>query len=121
MDRLNRASLTPLATAAAFVVLCAVTEAQWLNYKTPDIPRLPNSRPNLSAPAPRLPDGKPDLSGIWQPACVVVMPCWEQSLFFHELLPDTELIEGFCEAHEKTMEHRRIAAPSPELPSPAPR
>jgi hypothetical protein len=37
------------------------------------------------------------------------------------LLPDTELIEAFCDGHEKTMEHRRIAAPSPEPPSPAPR
>ena len=25
------------------------------------------------------------------------------------LLPDTELIEAFCDGHEKTMEHRRIA------------
>jgi hypothetical protein len=31
---------------------------------------------------PRAPDGKPDLSGIWQPACVVTMPCWQESLFF---------------------------------------
>jgi hypothetical protein len=37
------------------------------------------------------------------------------------LLPDTELIEAFCDGHEKTMEHRRIAAPSPEPPSPGPR
>ncbi len=36
------------------------------------------------------------------------------------LLPDTELI-AFCDGHEKTMEHRRIAAPPPEPPSPAPR
>jgi hypothetical protein len=35
------------------------------------------------------------------------------------LMPDTELIEAFCDGHEKTMEHRRIAAPSPEPPSPA--
>ena len=36
------------------------------------------------------------------------------------LLPDTELIETFCDGHEKTMEHRRIEAPAPEPPSPAP-
>ena len=29
------------------------------------IPRLPDGRPNLSAPAPRAADGKPDLSGVW--------------------------------------------------------
>jgi len=40
--------------------------AQWLNYPTAGIPRLPNGKPNLSAPAPRTPDGKPDLSGLWQ-------------------------------------------------------
>jgi hypothetical protein len=34
------------------------------------------------------------------------------------LLPDTELIEAFCDDHEKTMEHRRIAPPPPESPSP---
>ena len=39
--------------------------AQWLNYPTPGIPRTPDGKPNLSAPAPRTPDGKPDLSGIW--------------------------------------------------------
>jgi hypothetical protein len=40
--------------------------AQWLNHPSPGIPRLPDGKPNLSAPAPRKPDGKPDLSGIWQ-------------------------------------------------------
>jgi hypothetical protein len=40
--------------------------AQWLNNRTPGIPRTPDGRPNLSAPAPRAADGKPDLSGLWQ-------------------------------------------------------
>src|SRR4051794_1619797 len=39
--------------------------AQWLNYPAAGIPRLPNGKPNLTAPAPRTPDGKPDLSGVW--------------------------------------------------------
>jgi len=34
-----------------------------------------------------------------------------------ELQPDTELIEAFCDQHEKTMEHRRITSPPPEPPS----
>jgi hypothetical protein len=40
--------------------------AQWLNYKTPGIPRTADGKPNLSAPAPRMPDGKPDFSGLWR-------------------------------------------------------
>jgi hypothetical protein len=39
--------------------------AQWLNYPAPGVPRLPDGKPNLSAPAPRTADGKPDLDGIW--------------------------------------------------------
>src|SRR3989442_8725481 len=39
--------------------------AQWLKYPTPGIPRTPDGKPNLSAPAPRTPDGKLDISGLW--------------------------------------------------------
>jgi hypothetical protein len=46
--------------------LCISAEAQWMNYPTPGMPRTPDGKPNLSAPAPRLPDGKPDLSGVWE-------------------------------------------------------
>src|SRR5881409_872608 len=52
----------------ALIVLVSTSiplSAQWLNYPTPGIPRTPDGKPNLSAPAPRTPDGKPDLSGIW--------------------------------------------------------
>jgi hypothetical protein len=38
---------------------------RWLNYPRPGILRLPDGKPNLSAPTPRTPDGKPDLSGLW--------------------------------------------------------
>ena len=40
--------------------------AQWLNQPTPGIPRTPDGKPNLSAPAPKSPGGKPDLSGLWR-------------------------------------------------------
>ena len=39
--------------------------AQWLRCPTPGIPRTPDGKPSLSAPAPKTGDGKPDLSGIW--------------------------------------------------------
>ena len=32
---------------------------------TPGIPRKPDGKPDLTAPAPRGPDGKPDLTGVW--------------------------------------------------------
>ena len=33
------------------------------------------------------------------------------------LQPDTELLESFCDEHDKTLEHRRITPPAPEPPS----
>lgn len=33
-------------------------------------------------------------------------------------LPDTELLEAFCDDHQKTMEHRQVAPAPPEPPSP---
>ena len=52
---------------AAVLVLAISASAQWINYPTPGIPRTPDGKPSLSAPAPRTEDGKPDLSGLWQP------------------------------------------------------
>jgi hypothetical protein len=46
-------------------VLSGVVSAQWINQRTPGVPRLADGKPNLKAPAPRTADGKPDLSGIW--------------------------------------------------------
>jgi hypothetical protein len=54
------------ATIAIATFMPTPVQAQWLKYKTPGIPRLPDGRPNLSAPAPRTADGKPDLSGFWR-------------------------------------------------------
>ena len=36
-----------------------------------------------------------------------------------QLQPDTDLIEAFCDDHEKTMEHRRVTPAPPEPPSPS--
>ncbi len=68
-----------LRTAALGCVLAcaatAVASAQWLNYKTPGIPRAADGTPKLDAPAPRSLDGHPDLTGVWM----------------HELTPMSEL------------------------------
>ena len=52
----------------AFAILGMTTPvaAQWMKYPAPGIPRTPDGKPNLTAPAPRTADGKPDLSGLWQ-------------------------------------------------------
>ena len=42
---------TPATSAAG--AWAATAPAQWINYPTPGIPRLPNGKPDLAAPAPR--------------------------------------------------------------------
>jgi len=71
-----KAQRMALATILALVLMSVATRAQWLNHPTPGIPRLPDGRPNLSAPPSRLADGHPDLSGIWDVG---------NMLYFHDL------------------------------------
>jgi len=54
------AGLVLIAAAPALVL------AQWPSYPTQGVPRTPDGKPNMSAPAPKASDGKPDLTGIWQ-------------------------------------------------------
>ena len=56
----------------ATVPLATSVKAQWVNHPTPGIPRTPDGKPNLSAPAPRTADGKPDLSGMWAATTEVI-------------------------------------------------
>src|SRR5438093_12266797 len=71
-----KAQRMALATIVALVLMSVAAGAQWLNHPTPGIPRLPDGKPNLSAPPPRLADGHPDLSGIWGVG---------NMLYFHDL------------------------------------
>ena len=61
--------MKPLLTAAGLVAVVATVSpslsAQWLLQPAAGVPRTPDGKPNLTAPAPRTADGKPDLSGVW--------------------------------------------------------
>ena len=51
------------------VMVCAApASAQWLNHRTPGLPRTADGKVNLAAPAPRTADGKPDFTGVWTPS-----------------------------------------------------
>jgi hypothetical protein len=90
-------------TIAVLLILTASPAAQWLSYPTAGIPRTPDGKPNLSAPAPRTADGKPDLSGLWQSASVYVgniakdlkpgdvpFQPWAEALYKHRRATDSK-------------------------------
>jgi hypothetical protein len=54
-----------LAGSLSVAFVSGVSAAQWLNYKTPGVPRTRDGKPRLNAPAPRTVDGHPDLTGVW--------------------------------------------------------
>src|SRR5262249_17944566 len=54
-----------LSSIVILVLISAPAYGQWVKIPSA-IPRGPDGKPNLTAPAPRLPDGHPDLSGIWE-------------------------------------------------------
>src|SRR6516165_8505776 len=56
----------PLSSVAIAGLMRAPVYGQWVKVPTGGIPKGPDGKPNLSAPAPRSPDGHPDLSGVWE-------------------------------------------------------
>src|SRR4249920_3004335 len=53
------------AVSLSVMLASAGVAAQWLNFKTPGVPRRPDGTPKLDSPAPRTVDGHPDLTGVW--------------------------------------------------------
>jgi hypothetical protein len=79
-----------------FTAVAVQLSAQWVNYPTAGIPRTPDGKPNLAAPAPRTADGKPDLTGVWMP---------EDQKFFGNLAvglkPDDVVLQPWASALQK--------------------
>jgi hypothetical protein len=73
--------------------LASPAAAQWINHPTSGIPRTPDGKPDLTAPAPRTHDGTPDLSGVWSIGGLayatnitdVEMLPWAKELYKHRL------------------------------------
>ncbi len=58
----------PMAAAAITCALAGPAWAQWEPFPWKNVPRTPDGKIDLKAPARRLPDGRPDLSGFWVPS-----------------------------------------------------
>ena len=51
--------------AALVFLLSGPLAAQWIHYPTAGVPKTPDGKPNLTAPAPLAGPGRPDISGMW--------------------------------------------------------
>jgi len=58
-------TLMRMRNVALLLAGALICRAQWIDYRTPGIPRTASGKANLSAPAPKAEGGKPDLSGVW--------------------------------------------------------
>jgi hypothetical protein len=129
----RRLSLT---AGLLFLFASAGVGAQWVNFKTPGVPRTADGKPKLDAPVPRTLDGHPDLSGTWMhevttpaemrrlfgamidEAIKVDVPGMEigtQHKYGFDILIDVNQEESPLRPETaKMLEERRKAPPSPE-------
>src|SRR5262249_15551999 len=63
-----------LRAIAILLLMHGAAWAQWFTVTEPNIPRTPDGKPNLAAPAPKTSDGRPDLTGIWRVASGRYLP-----------------------------------------------
>lgn len=54
-----------LVATLVFVSVSSPLSAQWLDWRSPLVPRDAEGSPEMSAPVPRMADGRVDLSGLW--------------------------------------------------------
>jgi hypothetical protein len=55
----------PVVLALGCAILAPVLHAQWSDYPASGVPKTPEGKINLAAPAPRTADGHTDFSGLW--------------------------------------------------------
>ena len=60
-----------LTSFALGLLFASTTAAQWEPYPWKNMPRTPDGKIDLKAPARRTADGHPDLSGFWMPTLAV--------------------------------------------------
>ena len=78
----------------ALIGAASSLDAQWLNNRTPNAPRTPDGKVNMTGPVRRA-GGKPDLSGVWQveaepraPGGLFGLGESENSKYFRNILSD---------------------------------